>query len=89
MSAIDDDNSLYESLLPAYRALDPNLKSEVLESFSLLRRTKKINGNGTLPKGEALRRAMIGHGVLIEPPTVMDEDEYENILKAQEAYDAL
>ena len=42
---------------------------------------------GKFTAGEAMERALIGHGVLLPNPTTMEEDEYEDILKAQEIYD--
>jgi hypothetical protein len=83
------DDELYTSLLPAYRALEPTRKDCVLKSFSALWKGSKISGiGGKLEKGEALEMAMILHDILPSNPTIMNEDEYEDIMKAQEIYDA-
>jgi hypothetical protein len=81
-----DNDKLYQRLLPIYRTLDKVAMDKVVESFSLL--WEGVPRGGKFTAGEAIERALIGHGVLLPNPTIMEEDEYEDILRAQEIYDA-
>ena len=82
-----DNDELYQRLLPIYHTLDKATMAKVVESFSLL--WEGVPRGGKFTAGEAMERALIGHGIISSSePTTMNEDEYEDILKAQEIYDA-